>query len=119
MSGRLVISITTVVVTALMVAAAYELWVIPRYGGELKQLRMKEIYDRSDRTFVEKAKIRYAKKLGEPASDIMEGRYTTVMHIKGDVCVSLNLEPPGVGGVPTYCFDSKSSAVTWSDDNGE
>ncbi|MET4898992.1 hypothetical protein RN629_17970 [Sphingomonadaceae bacterium jetA1] len=119
MKERLTLALATAVMTAVLAVAAYQLGVIPSYDAELKQLRMREIYDRSDHAFVEQARNRFAKKSGESASRVMEGRYTTVMHVKGDVCVSLNLDPPGVGVVPTYCFDRKSKAVSWADDDGE
>jgi hypothetical protein len=44
--------------------------------------------------------LRWTKKTGEP----MDGRLIGFMSFPDGNCVSLNLKPGSVGGVPIYCY---------------
>ena len=72
-----------------------------------------------DTPFVNRAFARWAIKNGVSPSRAMNGRYARVIRFEREVCVSLNMELGGVGGIPVYCFDAVTRAPTRKNDDVE
>lgn len=61
-------------------------------------------YGAVEQRLTERAKSLWRQK--EPQSAIeQQGRYAQVIHFADTTCVSFELMPGGVGGVPVYCFN--------------
>lgn len=72
-----------------------------------------------DAPFVNRAFVKWAAKNGVSPARAMNGRYARVVRLEREVCVSLNMELGGVGGIPVYCFDVNTRALTRESDNIE
>jgi|GEM_PF-6997586 len=65
----------------------------------------------SDQPYIKKAASYWGQKNGTTTSKAMAERYGKVIFFGGQVCVSLDLDAGGVGGVPVYCFDEHTGQL--------
>lgn len=86
---------------------------------KLSEIKLKPASTEYDKPYIDAAAFYWAKKTHDHPNLAMRERYAKVMYIGGDVCVSLEIDLGGVGGVPVYCFDQTSRRLTRKYDDVE
>ena len=77
----------------------------------IESLELKPASFKSDEPYIQKAEIYWAQKDGTTVIKAMDCRYGKVIYFAEWICVSLEIEAGGVGGVPVYCFDERSGQL--------
>jgi hypothetical protein len=108
-----------VIILLLSLGNLFQASILRTKNLELEELRSRPSSSSLDAPFVNAALSEWAKKNRTSAKRAMDGRYARVIRLGKNVCVSLHIETGGVGGVPVYCFDSATHALTLKDDNVE
>jgi hypothetical protein len=75
------------------------------------ELKLKPASVKSDEPYIQKAAVFWSQKTGTTPSKAMVDRYGKVIFFAGRVCVSVEVEAGGVGGVPVYCFEERSGRL--------
>jgi hypothetical protein len=68
--------------------------------------------DRMDERYIDRAFEYWSRKTNATIAQVRADRTGKVMYFPTEACVSLELEPGGVGGVPIYCFDLQNDRLT-------
>ncbi len=75
-------------------------------------------YGRVEQRLIEKSESLWRQK--EPRSTVeQQGRFAQVIHFPDRTCVSFELKPGGVGGVPVYCFNPSNDELVQRTDEVE
>lgn len=90
-----------------------------RVREENEELRSRPPSSSIDGKFIEAAAKLWAVKTHTPPEQALKDRYARVMRIGDAVCVSIEVETGGVGGVPVYCFDEASTKIKLKYDDVE
>lgn len=69
--------------------------------------------------YINAAFIEWANKEKISVQEAKKNRYAKEVIIGDNVCVSLDMILPSVGGVPVYCFDTKTNKISARYDNVE
>ena len=73
-----------------------------------------------DQRYIQLAANAWANKQGvESTDEALTGQEIEVRHLDDETCVTFLMIPPGVGGEPTYCYESGTSNLTRRMDNVE
>lgn len=99
--------ITIALALLLLVSAVANL----RQNQLISSLKLQPASVASDQPYIKKAAAYWGQKSGSTADKAMIDRYGKVIFLAGKVCVSLEIESGGVGGVPVYCFDERSGQL--------
>lgn len=87
--------------------------------NEIAKLKRQRSSTAFDQPFVTEAIRLWSEKTHSSPDTAMNERFSKVMYIDREVCVSLEIDLGGVGGVPVYCFDSDNQKLTKRIDNVE
>jgi len=79
--------------------------------NEIEKLRSMPPSTASDEQYINYAASLWAKKTHVSVVEAMKERYARVIYFQQSVCVSIENDLGGVGGVPVYCFDVHNNSL--------
>ncbi len=87
------------------------------FGGG-QEVKAPVRYGRVENGLIKKSESLWKQK--EPGRTVeQQGRFVQVVHFPDKTCVSFEMAPGGVGGVPVYCFDPSDDKLVQRMDNVE
>jgi hypothetical protein len=97
---------------ALVGLTVFQYAVIQKQSQRIKRLEWRNRFVAEEQSYVTRSIVEYASVAGSTPARIAEIYYPMVMQVGEEICVSLNIEPPGVGGIPVYCYDAVTTEPT-------